>query len=139
MRKTKEFTIESKNRDNGKRFRITEMSAVAQEKWATKAIVAIANSGVDLPFDNLQGIEGLSKVIATSGLKALFNVKYELAEPLYDELLNCCEYLGKQGENISRPLSSATAEEVIEEVSTLFTLRYEVWKLHTDFFTQEKV
>lgn len=138
MRKTKEFTIETQNRDNGKRFRITEMSAVAQEKWATKAIVAIANSGVDLPFDNLQGVEGLSKLLATSGIKALMNVKYELAQPLYDELLNCCEYLGKQGENISRPLSNATAEEVIEEVTTLFTLRLEVWKLHTDFFIAEK-
>lgn len=138
MRKTKEFTIETQNRDNGKRFRITEMSAVAQEKWATKAIVAIANSGIDLPFDNLQGVEGLSKLLAISGIKALMNVRYELAEPLYDELLSCCEYLGKQGENISRPLSNATAEEVIEEVTTLFTLRLEVWKLHTDFFIAAK-
>lgn len=141
MRKTREFTIEANNRDKGKRFRITEMSAVAQEKWATKAIMAIANSGIELPngAENLQGIEGLSKLIIQTGIKALLNVKYELAEPLYEELLSCCEYLGNKGENISRPLSQSTAEEVIEEITTLFTIRYQVWKLHTDFFTQEKL
>ncbi len=138
MRKVKEIKIETDNRDRGKRFRITEMSAMAQERWATKAVCALLNSGLALPegmtAEDLQGASGLAKILSM-GVKAFSNIKYELAEPLYAELLQCCEYLGTQGEAVSRPLDEATADEVIEEVSTLFVLRKEVLKLHFDFLS----
>lgn len=138
MRKIKEIKIETDNRDKGKRFRITEMSACAQERWAAKAVCALLNSGLALPegvtVEDLQGSSGLAKILSM-GVKAFSNLKYELAEPLYTELLQCCEYLGTQGETISRPLDEVTADEVIEEVSTLFTLRKEVLKLHFDFLS----
>lgn len=136
MRKTKEIKIETENRDKGKRFRITEMSACAQERWATKAVCALLNSGLSLPEgitpEDLQGTSGLAKLLGM-GIKAFSNIKYELAEPLYAELLKCSEYLGVQGDAVSRPLNEETADEVIEEVSTLFTLRKEVLSLHFDF------
>ncbi len=136
MRKVKEIKIETDNRDKGKRFRITEMSACAQERWATKAVCALLNSGLSLPEgitpEDLQGTSGLAKLLGM-GVKAFSNIKYELVEPLYAELLKCCEYLGIPGDAVSRPLSEETADEVIEEVSTLFTLRKEVLSLHFDF------
>lgn len=136
MRKTKEIKIETANRDQGKRFRITEMSACAQERWATKAILALLNSGLELPegveAEDLQGSSGLAKILSL-GIKAFAQVKYEYAEPLYNELLSCCEYLGVGTESISRPLSDNNADEVIEEVTTLLTLRKEVLKLHFNF------
>ena len=49
MRKTKTVTIESENRDHGKCFLLTEMSAAAAEKWAARAFLALAKSGVNLP------------------------------------------------------------------------------------------
>lgn len=136
MRKTKEIKIETANRDQGKRFRITEMSACAQERWATRAVLALLNSGLELPegisAEDLQGSSGLAKLLSM-GVKAFSNIKYEYAEPLYAELLKCVEYLGTQGDAVSRPLTEETADEVIEEVTTLLTLRKEVLKLHFDF------
>lgn len=72
MRKVKEIKIENDNRDRGKRFRITEMSAMAQERWATKAVCALLNSGLALPegmtAEDLQGASGLAKILSM-GLK----------------------------------------------------------------------
>ncbi len=138
MRKTKEIKIETANRDQGKRFRITEISACAQERWATRVVMALLNSGLELPkgisAEDLQGSSGLAKILGM-GVKALSNVKYEYAEPLYAELLKCVEYLGIQGDTVSRPLTEETADEVIEEVTTLLLLRKEVLKLHFDFLS----
>lgn len=138
MRKTKEIKIETANRDQGKRFRITEISACAQERWATRAVMALLNSGLELPkgisAEDLQGSSGLAKILGIC-VKALSNVKYEYAEPLYAELLKCVEYLGIQGDTVSRPLTEETADEVIEEVTTLLLLRKEVLKLHFDFLS----
>ncbi len=138
MRKTKEIKIETANRDQGKRFRITEISACAQERWATRAVMALLNSGLELPkgisAEDLQGSSGLAKILGM-GVKALSNVKYEYAESLYAELLKCVEYLGIQGDTVSRPLTEETADEVIEEVTTLLLLRKEVLKLHFDFLS----
>lgn len=138
MRKTKEIKIETANRDQGKRFRITEISACAQERWATRAVMALLNSGLELPkgisAEDLQGSSGLAKILGM-GVKALSNVKYEYAEPLYAELLKCVEYLGIQGDTVSRPLTEETADEVIEEVTTVLLLRKEVLKLHFDFLS----
>lgn len=138
MRKTKEIKIEAPNRDQGKRFRITEISACAQERWATRAVMALLNSGLELPkgisAEDLQGSSGLAKILGM-GVKALSNVKYEYAESLYAELLKCVEYLGIQGDTVSRPLTEETADEVIEEVTTLLLLRKEVLKLHFDFLS----
>lgn len=137
MRKTKEIKIETANRDQGKRFRITEMPARQLERWATRAICALLNSGAELPegieAEDLQGTVGMAKIVSL-GIKAFAQVKYELAEPLYGELLSCCEYLGTGAESISRPLSDDNADEVIEEMSTLFTLRKEAFNLHFSFF-----
>lgn len=138
MRKTKEIKIETANRDQGKRFRITEISACAQERWATRAVMALLNSGLELPkgisAEDLQGSSGLAKILGM-GVKALSNVKYEYAESLYAELLKCVEYLGIQGDTVSRPLTEETADEVIEEVTTLLLLRKEVLRLHFDFLS----
>lgn len=138
MRKTKEIKIEAQNRDQGKRFRITEMSACAQERWATRAVLALLNSGMELPdgveAEDLQGSSGLAKVLGM-GVKAFSKIKYDYAEPLYAELLKCVDYLGTQGETVSRPLDEQTADEVIEEVTTLFMLRKEVLSLHLDFLS----
>lgn len=132
MRKTKVITIEREGRDKGKKFRITEMPVIKAEKWATRAFMALANLGFDLPEDG-SGINGLAYALEKYGLKSLAKIPYEKIAPLYDELLDCCEYLGDGTSTVSRQMDSATAEEVVEEVSTLFVLRFEAIKLHIDF------
>jgi len=122
-RKTLDVTIDKEGRDKGKTFVLTEMPARAAEKWATKALFALARSGVELSPDLLKG--GMNS-IAILGLQGLLNIKFEDAEPLLDEMLTCIQ--------IKEPntVRSLTPDD-IEEIQTLFTLRGEVLKLHVGF------
>ena len=130
MRKTRLVEIEdSKSRDFNKAFLITEMSAFAAERWAIRAGFAMMNSGAD--FSELDGQPMTIAMFAKLGLAALSKIKYELAEPLLDELMGCVEIIpDPQQIKIHRPL----IKEDIEEVTTLFKLKKEVWSLHVDFF-----
>ena len=63
MRKEKLITISS-GRDEGKKFKIREMGAVKTEKWATRALMLLASSNIDLGVDKdeLKGVEGWSNI-----------------------------------------------------------------------------
>ena len=125
-RKTKKITIDSKGRDYGKVFLITELDAWSAEEWATEALFAMMNSGVNIP----EGIEqaGLAGVAAL-GLAALTKVQYDKAKPLIEKMMSCVKI---------QPSPSVERELIlddIEEVGTLLLLKKEVLLLHLDFFT----
>lgn len=125
-RKTAPITIEAQGRDCGKVFIITEMSAMAAEEWAAKALFAMMNAGVEIP-ENIASA-GLAGVAAL-GISSLTKVSFDAAKPLLDEMLTCVQF--KPSQNVVRALIS----DDIEEVSTLLTLRKAVLELHLDFFT----
>lgn len=133
MKKSKIITIEKEGRDFGKRFKITEMSARQLEDWTIELVGALINSGLDISDEG--GVSEVAQQLSHKGLSFLKNIKIELVKPLYDRLLECVVYLGKDGKDnaVSRTLTNDTADEVIEEVGTLFALRGEVLKLHFDF------
>ena len=131
MRKSKILTIRSENdrpnRDAGKTFRITEASAMKVEKWATRVLLALANSGLDIPPEVLR--MGIGAVLA-AGTRALLGVTFREAEPLLDEMWQCVEFIpDAKKPDVARPFD----ELDIEEVSTLLTLRNEVVDLHVGF------
>jgi len=131
MRKTKTVTIQPtqgrENRDAGKTFFLTEMSAVRLEKWSQRALLALANSGLDIPPEVLR--MGAGAVVA-AGMRALLGVSFAEAEPLLDEMLQSVQFVP----DVRRPeVLRAFDPEDIEEVSTLFTLRSEVIELHVGF------
>lgn len=129
MRKIKLVEIEANNRDQGKAFKITEMSAFAAERWAIRAGFAMMNSGAD--FSELDGQPMSMAAFAKMGLSALSKISFDLAEPLIDELMTCVEIIPDPNQvKITRPL----IEQDVEEVTTLLTLKKEVWALHVDFF-----
>ncbi|MBR8502012.1 hypothetical protein M8N42_02770 [Enterobacter asburiae] len=128
-RKELYYTVEDKGRDNGKKFYIREMSATQAEWWAIRAILAMANNGINLP-DNLSdmGMAGMAKV----GLEMVAKIPPEDARPLLDELMKCVQAVPNPDDlNIKRPLIDDDTEEVI----TRLKLRGEVFKLHVDFLT----
>lgn len=134
MRKEKTIVIETEGRDKGKMFHITELSATQSEEWATRALFVMMNCGVEVP-DNLlsAGLAG----IAAIGIKSLSKVPYEMAKPLFDEMMGCIaivpdpkQPLVKRGYGGVGPL----IEDDIEEVSTRLQLRKAVLDLHLDFF-----
>jgi hypothetical protein len=122
-RKTIDITITADGRDQGKTFRITEMSASQAEKWAMRAFLALAKSGVDVP-DHIQAM-GLAG-IATIGIKAFGGLSWDMAEPLMDEMFSCIQI-------VMTPIARSLVESDIEEVSTRLKLRSDVFELHTGF------
>lgn len=133
-RKTEYITIEKDGRDHGKTFVLTEMSAFAAERWATKAFFALANAGIEIPDGvTSAGMSGM----ASMGLEALGKIKYEDAEPLLAEMLECVQI---------KPSDKAPPREIlagddgdIEEVATLLTLRMAIFKLHVNFSMPDSI
>ena len=131
MRKTKEITIQSENRDRGKTYLLTEMPAAQAEKWAAQAFLALAKSGVEIPDSVAAG--GLAGV-AASGLAVLSGISWDLAEPLLDEMMGCVKI---KEAHLVRALDP-NAED-IEEVSTRLLLRKELLELHLGFSLAAKL
>ena len=130
-RNTKEIIIADAGRDQGKRFLLMEMPARPAEKWATRAFLALARSGVDIPEDIANsGWAG----IAIQSLKTIAGVQFAEAEPLMDEMFKCIQFVPDTG--IPRPLiDNGTDGDDIEEIMTRMKLRWEVVNLHTQNFT----
>jgi hypothetical protein len=124
--------ITDEGRDKGKSFLITEMSAEHGEWWATRVLLALMASNVELPDDFKQlGMAALAQL----GMKAMSNIKAHDLQPLLAEMMNTVQIFGDPHKLINeRPLLEASgAGEDIEEVKTRFTLRVEFWKLNMGF------
>lgn len=128
MRREIDVVIDDEGRDQNKTFHIKEMSAAQAEKWATRALFALARSQVDIGDLAGKGMQGM----ATMGLEALMRVPYEDVEPLLDELMLCV--MIKPGVGGARTLM----EDDVEEVATLLKLKWEVFNLHINFLPAVK-
>lgn len=126
-RKTAMIKIDKTNRDHGKLFLITEMDADKAEDWAMRVFFALMSANVELP----DGVEDLGMAgLAEIGLKALGGLKFEVAKPLINEMLDCVQIIVDPAKtHVHRDLVPSD----IEEVSTRLTLRSEVFNLHVDF------
>lgn len=123
--KTKQITIEH-GRDKGRVFLITEMPAAHADNWAMRALIALANGGVDLgDLSPQQGMMGMARV----ALDALGRLKADDAIPLLNELLDCVQIIPEGG----RPRALNLDFGDVEDFTTLWRLRKEVFALHTDF------
>lgn len=123
-RKTKDITIDS-GRDAGKSFRITEMPILQADKWAQRAIFAIARAGADTSSINMNG--GMLEM-ARLALDVVGKIDPEVGGDLLDELLSCVQIIPTGG--VPRSL---VIDSDIEDIKTLFVLRKEVLALHIDF------
>lgn len=126
-RRTATVTITAEGRDHGKVFVLTEMSASAAEKWATRMLLAIGQSGVEVPDDlAAAGLAGLAAI----SLRAFAGVPWHLAEPLLDEMFRCVAF---QPDPARPMVVRALIEDDIEEIATRVHLREEVMSLHLGF------
>ena len=126
-RATAIHTIMDGGRDQGKAFVLTELPASAAEAWAMRAILALMQSGVNLPdgFERT-GMAGIAEI----GFKALSGLQWEIAKPLLDEMWDCVKFLPDP----KKPqMVRALIEEDIEEIATRLKLRWEVFQLHVGF------
>ena len=123
MLKSKTITIET-GRDKGKSFVITEMPAAQADNWAMRCLLALAGGGVEVE-DAQSGMLGMARV----ALSALGRIPPEVSLPLLDELLGCVQTVLTDGSR--RPLDVSLND--VEDFTTLFRLRKEVFQLHIDF------
>jgi hypothetical protein len=137
MRKSAIVQIGAEGRDKGKVFVITEWPAMKAERWAGRAFLALAHSGVDLgPEARNGGMAGL----AAAGLKALHSLDFDEVQPLLDEMWSCVQVRPdpKTPDMLRSLMMNGMEGDDIEEVATLWTLREAIFRLHTDFFFKGK-
>lgn len=124
--KTKTVTIE-KGRDKGKKFEITEMPVAKIDNWAMRVLLALAGAGVEVAEAN-EGMMGLAKV----AFAALGKIPPAIAIPLMDELLECVQFVPNGGS--PRPLDLELGD--VQDFTSIWILRKEVFNLHIDFLQQ---
>jgi hypothetical protein len=132
MRRTVTVTIQGepeKNRDAGKTFIVTEVSATQAEEWGLRAIMALGTSGVVVPQELADmGLIGAAIV----GYQAFMGAKPSEVLPLWREMLPATvQYQPSPG--IKLPYDPS----LFEEPSTLLELRKNVLELHTGFTLAE--
>ena len=139
MRKEKRIVVNDRGRELA--FVVREMPATKLESFIVRGGLLLAASG--LAEGLLGGHEGeapdVAHVMQAAGrlvqqrgadlLRAVGSLDYEKARPLLNDLLGCCTLEGSVA-----PLSEETADAVIEDVRTLFTLRKEALVLNLGFF-----
>lgn len=125
MLKEKEIKIET-GRDAGKVFKVTEMPAFQMDRWATRALLALGKA-------KKGGILTIGSMSIEDLLSSLSGVNYEEAEPLLQELLECCSFV-KNGQSIV--LKKDVIDGIVEDWTTLFKLRMEALTLCIGFLEQ---
>jgi hypothetical protein len=137
MRKSEIVTIPKakpdENRDQGKIFLLTEMSAARAEKWAARLLLALAAQGMASPGDAQMGMQGLANIGPTDLMAGL---RFDVVEPLMDEMMDCVFIVpdpSKKNIETDQPLSRPLVEDDIEEIATRVLLRGKVLDLHTGF------
>lgn len=127
MRKEIDIKIDDEGRDKGRVYHLREMSAAQAEEWATRALLAMGRSGVEIP-DDVRGA-GLAGV-AIMGLQSIMKADFHDVKPLLDEMMTCITFKpDPRNPGFTREL----LDDDIEEVSTRLKLRGEVFRLHVDF------
>lgn len=127
-RKTAFLTIDADNRDHGKRFLLTEMSARQAEKWFYRFVLAINRGGGGIPeWVTMAGMAALPS-LASFNPNVLSFLSWAECEPLLDELMACIQ-AWPDGSPIARSLVASDTEEYL----TLTQLRLEVLALHVGF------
>lgn len=127
VRKTKVVTIDFGERDRGKQFLISEMSASQAEKWGVRLLGAMTRAGVEIPDGAFSA--GMN-VLLMIGLQSAVKSSYADLEPLLDEMMTCVQFIPDP----SKPaIIRVLAETDIEDVATRAFLRSEVVELHVGF------
>lgn len=118
------------NRDNGKVYVLTEMSAAAAERWGMRMFLALKGSGTEVSEASQRlGMVG----VAFAGINAFLRAPVDFAdlEPLLDEMMACVKIV--RDEHYPDLATDLASPDDVEDVQTRLWLRSEVLKLHTDF------
>ena len=133
MRKSAKIRIGAEGkRDEGKLFLVTEMSAVAAERWGRRAFQALAKSGLDVPDEIANG--GLAQ-IASFGFRAIAAASTDEVDWLMEQLMGCVEFVPDPTKpEIKRGgVGQALFDSDIEEYATRLRLQAEAFEISLGF------
>lgn len=134
-RRTKVVAVTAEGRDKGKTFTIREAPADQAERWANRAILAMANAGSKLPEGVVEGgMAGLSLSlpgIVLAGMRALQGLRYEDIHELLAEMVPLIQYQPPGNAPVQQLFPGDNSQ--VEEVATWWQLRRELVELHLGF------
>lgn len=118
-------------------FKIKQMPAVKQERIINRTISLLLGGGA-VNKTNLSKLQNNIKKENWSDIMAILgSIDYEKIEPLYNELLECCEHIPeKNNRNFGIKMNADNIDTVISEVKNLYRLRIEAFKVNFAFFSQ---
>lgn len=135
MRKEIFITIE-KGRDQGKVFKVVEMSATAIEKWAGRALLVLVAGNAEVDVRELRRTSNAAALL-TALKGSLSSLEWARVEPLLDALVPQISAVPDPNRRDAViPLTLTNIDHHIEDVATLVRLRGEVLRLSLDFFAE---
>jgi hypothetical protein len=134
-------TIQDEGRDKGKTYLIEELSAMAAEEWAMRAVLAVLRSGGELQNEDLDALkqldwtdEAIAKkgmaLVAVLGIKLFAGLEYDRAKPLLDQMLKAVYFVPDPAK---LEIRHKLLPDEIQELKTVLRLRAEFLSLHTGF------
>lgn len=130
----KEVFITLQDGGNDVMFRITQMPAIPQARWVSKALIMLANTGVVTNF-NVFEVDKLKKQFEKDGIKMLVDLigklEYEKVEPLLNELLACCAHVpDKTKRNFVVNMTADNLDSVIGDFQNVYKLAFEAFNVN---------
>src|SRR6266852_1817408 len=136
MRKEVDFVATyGRDAESHSKFKITEMSAIDAFDWGTKALLAMAKSGVEIPSDIIsQGMAGVAVVI----VRTVGGLEFISVKDLRQQLLDCVQiYVNPDGNAIQT--RKLVGQNDIQEPYTIYQLLIAVLELHLGFSIAESL
>ena len=115
-------------------FRITQMPAMQQARWTSKALIMLAATGVVTNL-NMFEVDKLKKQFEKDGIKMLVDLigklEFEKVEPLLNELLACCAHVpDKTNRNFVVNVTADNLDSVIGDYQNVYKLAIEAFKVN---------
>jgi hypothetical protein len=121
------------NRDHGKTYLLTEMSATQGQRWAMRGLLALGRGNVEVPPDLANaGMAGW----AIMGLQMISKLSFAEADSLLEELMGCVQVMPDPANPM---VVRRLVESDVEEITTRVRLQKEVFALHGNFSVAESL
>ena len=132
MRKESYITLLDEGRELN--FKLTQMSAMQQTRWASKAVILLAATGVVKSLTRFE-VDKLQKQFEAEGLDMVLDLigklDYDKVEPLFNELLTCAAYIpDKQNLHFVTAITANNIDSIVTDFKNVYKLAIEAFKVN---------
>lgn len=132
MRKENYITLQDDGRELN--FKLTQMSAMQQTRWASKAVILLAATGVIKNLTQFE-VDKLQKQFEAEGLNMVLDLigklDYDKVEPLFNELLTCAAYIPDMGNrNFVTAITTNNIDSIVADFKNVYKLAIEAFKVN---------